>query len=443
MTLVLDQAAGPAQAPQPKTGLRLASVLGILAAVAMFASLIAWAQFTLISGAVIAHGVIEVAGKPKLVQHLDGGIVEEIRTEDGRFVEKGEMLVRLDDTLLSANLLIYKTRLAEALANRDRLIAEQSDAKAILFSEGDRQIDGTDTDIIRAGQAEVFEARRQLEAGRREQLREKIRQFGNQIEGVEALIAAKERQHSFLAEELSSKSELTAKGLARASELLALQRQEADLLGQIAEHRSELARIKNSIRDTELEILQGRRQIKEQVVTELRDVTTEIEELRQQIMSTEKQLERVAIRAPVSGRVHEMQIATIGGVVPPGGTLMQIIPLDEGLSFRTRVDPAAIDQVFVGQPANIRFPAFNQRSTPELSGIVADVSATSVLDEVTGQSFFWVRLDLAPEELARLGERALVPGMPVEAFLTTEDRTVLSYLTKPFTDQLREAFREE
>lgn len=205
-----------------------------------------------------------------------------------------------------------------------------------------------------------------------------------------------------------------------------MQRQEADLLGQIAEHRSELARIENSIRDAELEILQGQRQIKEDVVSELRDVTATIEELRQQILSTRAQIDRVDIRAPVTGRVHEMQITTLGGVVPPGGVILQIVPSDGGLEFLSRVDPAAIDQVYTGQPATLRFPAFNQRNTPEFEGRVVDISPTSVVDEATGQSFFRVRVDVRPDELARLEARELVPGMPVEVFLTTGERTVLS-----------------
>ena len=224
---------------------------------------------------------------------------------------------------------------------------------------------------------------------------------------------------------------------------MGLQRSKADLLGQIAEHKSELARIQNSIRDTELEVLQGKRELKEEAVTQLREATTQIEELRQQLISTEKQLDRTTIRAPSNGRVHEMQITTVGGVVAPGATIMQIIPSDEGLAFRTRVDPAAVDQVYVGQVATLRFSAFNQRTTPELNGRVQDISPTSVVDEVTGASFYWVAVQAPEDELARLGDVELVSGMPVEAFLKTTDRTVLSYLSKPITDQLEQAFREE
>lgn len=437
MSIVLDQG------PRLKTGLRWPARLGVLSAFVFLGGTFAWASLTEISGAVIANGVIEVEGKPKSVQHLDGGVVEHILVSDGQFVERGAVLIQLDDTLLKANIEIYKSRLSEAMATRDRLLAEQSDRADIAFDLSDPLLTDVDTAIHIAGQREVFEARRDLEAGRKEQLREKIRQFHNQTAGVNGLVAAKQAQQDLLDQELASMSALSQKGLAKASQLLALQRQQADLLGQISEHQSELARIQNSIRDTELEILQGQRQMKEAVVSELREVTTNIQELRQQIISTQKQLDRVALRAPNAGRIHEMQITTIGGVVPPGGTIMQIVPVDEDLGFRTRVDPSAVDQIYVGQAAKLRFPAFNQRTTPELNGSVADISPTSVVDEATGASFFWVRVTAPDEELARLGGLELVPGMPVEAFLQTTDRTVLSYLTKPMTDQLNEAFREE
>ncbi|WP_407491788.1 HlyD family type I secretion periplasmic adaptor subunit [Pseudooceanicola sp. MF1-13] len=437
MTLAIDTG------PKLRTGLRAASWLGLVAAVALFSAFVYWAQSTNIAGAVIATGTVEVVGKPKSVQHLDGGVVEEILVEDGQSVTQGDVLVRLDATLLSANLDIYRTRLSEAIALRERLLAEQVGADQITLSADDPLTAGVDIASHRDGQAAIFEARRIFEAGRREQLTEKIAQFRNQTTGVEGLIASKEEQLKLLEDELASVQSLADKGLARANAVLALRRNQADLLGQIAEPRSELARIQNSIRDTELEILQGERQMREQVATELRQVTNNIHELRQQILSTEKQLSRIDIRAPVTGRIHEMQITTLGGVVPPGATILQIVPVDEALSFSVRVDPASIDQVYVGQDATLRFPAFNQRTTPELYGAVIDVSPTSVVDEATGMAFYRVRVSADDEELARLGDNRLVPGMPVETYLQTGDRSVLSYLMKPLSEQLNQAFREE
>lgn len=426
-----------------KTSLRVPLLLGAVGVIWLFGGALFWSAKTNIAGAVIAQGSVEVVGKPKSIQHLDGGVVEQIYVTDGQFVEKGQVLVSLDATLLQANLDIYRARLAEALATRGRLVAEQENRSKITYDMDDDLIAGVDKDFFQLGQTQVFDARQELEAGRRDQLAEKIRQYENQTAGVEALIIAKDQQRVLIVQEIKSQKMLADKGLTKASQLLSLQRQEADILGQIAEHRSELARIQNSIRDTELEELQGKRQIKEEVVTALRDVVNQIGELRQQIISTEKQLERVEIRAPNAGRIHEMQITTIGGVVPPGGVILQIVPRDDGLSFRTRVDPISIDQVYPGQEAKLRFSAFNQRTTPELRGRVIDISPTSVRDETTGMSFFWVNLATTDAELSRLGTDKLVPGMPVEAYIKTEDRSVLSYLTKPLNDQLSQAFREE
>ena len=224
--------------------------------------------------------------------------------------------------------------------------------------------------------------------------------------------------------------------------MLDLQRAESVLLGDIAESQTKLAQIRNSIRDTELEILQTDREFKEEVVTDLREVTASRAELVLQIVNAEKELERIDIVAPADGIIHELQVSTVGGVVAPQATIVQVIPLSEGVEFEFRVDPQSIDQVFIGQRSKVIFPGFNSRSAPEVFGTVSGISATSVTDEATGQSFFRIELTLPPEELNRLGDAKLIPGMPVEAFLQTGERSVLSYLTKPMTDQLRRAFRE-
>jgi HlyD family secretion protein len=280
-------------------------------------------------------------------------------------------------------------------------------------------------------------------AGRKEQLEERILQFGNQIDGVEGLITSARDQLAYVERELASLRVLNQKGLARESQLLDLQRTQADLLGQMAERQSELARIRNSIRDTELEILQSERQFKEDVVTELRKTTTEREELVLQIVTVEKQLERIDVLAPADGIVHEMTVSTVGGVVAPEATIVQIVPLSEGVEFEVRVDPKSIDQIFVGQSAKVVFPAFDMRSKPEIFGSLANVPPSSVTDPATGQSYYRVGLSVPPEQLALLGNVELIPGMPVEAFLQTGERSVMSYLTKPLLNQLQRAFRDD
>ena len=428
--------------PQLRTDLSRAGRIGIFAGLALILAVFAWAQTTPISGAVIASGAAEVRGKPKVVQSLDGGIVEEIRVSDGDLVQAGDVLLRLDPTLLRINLEMYRARLAETRSRISRLQAEQAGRRTLVFDYDTEHLDGLPLENINAGQREIFEARRDVMKGRKEQLREKIVQFGNQTSGVEGLISAKREQVAFIEQELGDVSALHAEGLARKSQVLELQRQRSRLLGEIAEHQSELARIRNSIRDTELDILQSERQFKEEVVTELGEAVMQAEELVRQIVTARKQLERIEILSPVDGIVHEMQVFNAGGVVPPGETMLQIIPVSKGVDFQVRVAPDAIDQVMKGQRAKVVFSAFSTRTAPEIFGTVSGISPSSITDPATGQSFYRVTLAIPPEELARLEGHEILPGMPIEAFLQTGERTVLSYLTRPLTDQLRRAFRD-
>ncbi|HEX9857365.1 MAG TPA: HlyD family type I secretion periplasmic adaptor subunit, partial [Paracoccaceae bacterium] len=398
---------------------------------------------TMISGAIIASGQAVVRGKPKIVQSLDGGVVAEIFVKDGDVVKTGDTLLKLDPTLLLINLDIYRNRLAETFARESRLEAEYLGLQQIEQRAAPLQLSDVTLDRHHIGQQEIFQARADVMAGRKEQLEERILQFGNQIDGVEGLITSARDQLAYVERELASLRVLNQKGLARESQLLDLQRTQADLLGQMAERQSELARIRNSIRDTELEILQSERQFKEDVVTELRKTTTEREELVLQIVTVEKQLERIDVLAPADGIVHEMTVSTVGGVVAPEATIVQIVPLSEGVEFEVRVDPKSIDQIFVGQSAKVVFPAFDMRSKPEIFGSLANVPPSSVTDPATGQSYYRVGLSVPPEQLALLGNVELIPGMPVEAFLQTGERSVMSYLTKPLLNQLQRAFRDD
>jgi HlyD family secretion protein len=428
--------------PQLRTDLTRAGRLGILAGLALLVLVFGWAYVTPISGAVVASGSAEVRGKPKMVQSLDGGSVDEIRVTDGDMVRAGEILLRLDPTRLRSNLEMYRNRLAETRARISRLRAEQANDQQLVFDYDTTHLDGLPLERINAGQAEIFEARRDVMKGRKDQLREKAAQFRNRISGVEGLIMAKRDQLSSIEKELGDVSALHADGLAREGQMLELQRARARLLGEISEHQSELARIRNSIRDTELEILQSERTFKEQVVTDLREAVMNGEELVLKIVTARKKLDRMGIQAPVDGIVHEMQVFNAGGVVPPGETILQVIPVTQGVDFQVRVAPDAIDQVVQGQSARVVFTAFNTRTAPEVSGTVSGISPDSITDKATGQSFYRVTLDVAPEELSRLEGHEIVPGMPIEAFLQTGERTVLSYLTRPLSDQLRRAFRE-
>ncbi len=405
--------------------------------------LLSWMLTIPLSGAVIASGSVVVRGKPQLVQHLDGGIVKAIEVRNGDVVRQGDVLVRLDEATLKANLDIYINRLREALTKRARLEAERDDRGDIAFDlEAFQSFDLGDVTVHMQRQESIFRARKASRSGEVEKLKEKIGQFENQTDGLEGLIGAKTEQLNTIKLELDSLNELLEKGIATKTRVYNQERMKSDLTGQLVEHIAELARISNAIRETEVSIIQVDRAFKEKVLSELSDTATQAEDLTQQISVTRKQLERVEIRAPASGIVHELSVNTVGGTVLPNGTLMQIIASDNGVDVEVNIEPNTIDQIVIGQGAALRFPAFNQSTTPEIMSAVERISPSSVIDERTGLSFYRVVLSVAPEELARLQGVRLIPGMPVEAYVRTGERTMASFLMKPFIDHFNRAMRE-
>jgi len=428
---------------KPRTALGRAGVIAALVSLSFVAGTAAWAFLTEIGSAVVATGVVAIEGKPKSIQHLDGGIVEEILVSDGDLVEAGQVIMRLDPNLLTANLKIYLNRLSEIVIREARLQAELDGSGVISFAPAEGLLVGRDLGDLQVAETSIFEARAEIQAGRKAQLEERIQQYGNQIEGLGALIAAKREQAGYIDTEIVRLTTLQEKGLVRENQILTLQGTRADLLGQIAEHISETARVRNSIRDTELEILQIARQFREEVLTELRDTKVQNDELVQQIVTTQTQLERIEIRAPVRGLVHELQIVTLGGVVAPGAVIGQIIPVDGPMTFELQIAPTDIDSLYAGQEVRLRFPAFNQRTTPEIAGTLTGFSPSTIKDEVTGMSFYRAKAQVAETELAKLGGVELLPGMPVEAFIGRADRTVASYLFQPVSEHMVRAFREE
>ena len=413
--------------------------IGFLVLVGVFGS---WAALTQISSAVIAGGQAMVHGRPKLVQSLDGGIVQTIAVQNGDIVTEGQVLLQLDPTLLAINLDIARGRLAAALALKARLMAEQLGQAALVFRYPALPFALPDTSADEAGQREIFAARAAVLRGGRDQLAEAQLQLDNQIVGVAGQIAAIRDQIGYLQRDIDNQTSLVEQGLSRQSQLGDLQRTGANLTGQLAALEAEQARLANARRDRELETLQAERSFMEEVVTDLREATTQTEELMLEIVTRSAQLDRIDIRAPADGIVNELQVTTIGGVVAPGATILEVVPLGQGMDFELRVDPRAIDDVYPGQPAHVQMSAFDAQTTPKLAAHVTTISAGAISDPRTGQSFYRVGLAVSAEEIARLGDVTLMPGMPVEAFLETGNRSVLTYLLDPITQHLQRAFRE-
>ena len=434
--------AAPGAAFGPNIDFHRPALIGGLSFLLLAGVLGTWAATAQISSAVIAGGQAMVHGRPKLVQSLDGGVVQSIAVQNGDIVQAGQLLLQLDPTLLTINLDIARGRLAAALALRARLMAEQLGQADLVFTYPALPFALPDTRADEAGQRQIFAARAAVLRGGRDQLTEAQLQLDNQISGVAGQIAAIRDQMGYLQRDIDNQTTLVEQGLARQSQLGDVQRNMSQLGGQLASLEAEQARLTNAQRDRELDTLQAERSFMEQVVTDLRGAVTQTEELTLEIVTRSAQLDRIAIRAPADGIINELQVTTIGGVITPGATILEVVPLGEGMDFELRVDPRAIDDVYPGQPAQILMSAFDTQSTPKLTAHVTTISAGAITDPQTGQSFYRVGLEVTPAELARLGDVTLMPGMPVEAFLETGDRSVLTYLLDPITSQLQRAFRE-
>jgi len=443
MKLLTDQTGGAAPSVQaPECGLRRTLWLGAFGFVALFGAVGGWAATTVIGGAVVASGQAVVPGKPQVVQSLDGGVIAAIHVQDGDRVRADDLLMQLDPTLVEVNLNISRGRLAAALARQARLRAEQLGLENPDFSLPPLPFAAPDIAEPMARELAIFKTRAETLQGQREQLAETLHQLETQREGTQGQMAAVEEQAASLDGDLDGLRKLSKQGLVRQSQLSQLQRARAQLTGEMAGLRATLSRLEIAGRDAHLELRQAERAFREEVISTLRDATAEVEELTLEIVTRTAQLDRIDIRAPTGGIVHEMQVVTKGGVVAPGGTILQVIPLDRGLDFELRVDPRSVDQVRPGQSAELVLASFDPQSTPQLKGEVTSVSAAAVTDPKTGQEFYRVGLDVSEEELARAGDVDLIPGMPVEAYLHTGDRTVLAYLLHPVTTHLRRAFRE-
>jgi HlyD family secretion protein len=402
-----------------------------------------WAATTEFSGAVVASGSLVVESEVKKVQHLTGGVVRELLVNNGDRVSAGDVVIRLDETVTQASLAIVQKALNEATARQARLRAEQEDASEILFP--DELLSLATTPEVKAlmdAELKLLGMRKTSRSGMKSQYTERIGQLRDQIQSYSEQIAAKDREIGFIQQELEGVRDLLAKKLVSVGRANALEREGARLSGERGSLASAVAQTKGKITETELQILQIDQDFRTEVGKELAELRGKISELVERKIAAEDQLKRIDIRAPRDGTVHQLAIHTVGGVVAPGETLMLIVPTSERLAVEAKVAPQEIEQIHQGQRAMLRFSALNHSTTPEVGGVVSLVSADLTVDQRSGQSFYTVRIAVADEELARLHGAKLTPGMPVEAFLQTQQRTVLTYFTKPLSDQVARAFRE-
>lgn len=418
---------------------------GVLTLIILVVGLGGWSAFASISGAIVAQAKLKVESERQVVQHAEGGVVMEILVKEGDQVQAGDTMILLDDKLLAGDLAIAEGQLYELMARRGRLVAEQLDRPAPEFDEELLQA-GADNPKIASlieGQRQLFTARAVTVASQTEQLRERQMQIREEISGAEAQQVALVSQLDFVGQELRDLKVLQAKGLAQASRVLALERENARLLGQRGELIANIARLRGQISEIEMQLLGLGSTRREEAITQLRDNEYRENELREQRNSLLERLDRLDIRAPRPGRVIGMTIFALRSVVSAAEPILYVVPSDVDLVVEAEIETRNVDQVFPGQPARLRFSAFSARTTPDIAGKVLRVSPDAFTNDQTGRSYYLTQLSINPGELEKLGDVDLVAGMPVEAYITTGDRSPFSYFTKPVADYFNKAFREE
>jgi HlyD family secretion protein len=418
-----------------RTGLRVLIVAAVIAG--------GWGTFVPLGGAIVAPGVIVVESKIKKVQHPSGGIISQINVKDGSHVAAGDLLVRLDETQARANNQMLAKQFEQVQMRIARLTAERDGAADITLPHhlADREMED-DINELMISERGQFTARSVTRNSQKELLHSHSQQLREQIVGLEAQTKSKAEQIELIAKELTGVQDLYNKGLSTITRLAGLQREASRLDGERGQIISGIAEAKAKISETDIQLLRIDQDFRTEVTKELREAKDKEAELTERTTAANDQLRRIEVRAPVAGLVHELAVHTIGGVVAPGETIMEIVPETDDLVIEARLPPQDINQVQLGQTSHVRFPAFNQRTTPQLAGLVSYVSADLSRDKQTNATYYTVKVTLPASERHRLGDLQLVAGMPAETFLQTTSRTLLSYLLKPITEQLARMFNE-
>jgi HlyD family type I secretion membrane fusion protein len=436
-----EAALGPVP-PRPPIG-RLLLAAGLVM-LAFFGGFGAWAALAPIASSAIAPGTVRVEGNRRTVQHLEGGIIEALLVKEDDTVAEGQPLIRLDRTAAQSRFQAVRHQHDLLKASEARLLAERARAERLVFPpalEAERHEPRIAT--LLAGQEQIFLTRRQSYQGQRAILAKRIEQLGAQILGLEAQIAAAERQLELLAQEDATVDGLVRKGLEREARLLELRRRGAALDGSRAESLAEIARVRQAIGETELRILALDDEQAERVEAELEKVQAELARVEEELVAAADVLRRRDITAPLAGRVVNLRYFTRGGVIQPATPILDVVPAEDRLLIEAQVSPLDIDVVRPGLEAEIRLSAYKMRATPIIYGRLLQVSADRFVDERTGAAYYKALAEAEPEELARLEGIELYPGMPAEVMIKTGERTFLAYLLQPLADSFARAFREQ
>ena len=402
-----------------------------------------WTVLAKIQGAVVASGQVAVEGDPKVLQHLEGGIISEIAVKEGDFVSQGQTVLKLDALILEANRDAAETNYFENQALIDRLISEQNGYGQIQWSqELINRRSNSRVKLAVSGQEQLFEARRSAISGQIEQLSQRLEQLRGEDSGLISEIDFTESELNLVEQEHLRLSDLLRQNLIPRNRVTQLELDMTRLRNASAKLSSRRASVRSLIEETQIEISQIGRLREEQILTELRIAQTQADSFSEALKTISKKAKLVQISAPVSGVVHEMTATTIGGVIAPGQEIMQIIPKRDALVINAQVQPQDIDQVRLGQDTNVIFSALKQSAAPELSGVVTYISADNLIDPITGSAYFDVEISIADSEIPKLRGQTLIPGMPADVFVQTEERSVFDYLTGPLRDTFRKTMRD-
>jgi len=423
---------------------RQAKILGYAIVLLFFGCFGAWAAVARLSSAAVAPGKVIVQGNVKTVQHLEGGIVKEILVKEGDFVHAGQLLVRLDPTRSLASRDTLNSQYLAALALEARLVAERDGAQTISFPDQLMQAANSDPAAARlmVAQQEIFKARRATIDGQVAILNQQMSQKKDEMSGIQEQVKAEERQSALIAEETQAVKSLYEQHLETKPRLLALQRQQADLLGSRGAHLAAIAQLKESVGELKLRVLDIQNQRLNSIVGDLRDTQVQIADLRDKLEAASDILTRTDIRAPSSGIVMGVRLFTVGGVIEPGAALMDIVPQDQKLIIECQLSPLDIDKVHDGQDAEVRLTGLNRRTTPTFPGKVTYVSADR-FDDPKGQlSYYRTYVQMDPKEVQQEAGVSLYPGMPAEVMIITGKRTPLDYLLSPIYGNMGRALKE-
>ncbi len=423
--------------------LRRHSIVGLIAIFGLFGGLCFWAANTDIAGAVIAGGTLQVESYAKQIQHPDGGTVKEILVHNDDAVTEGQVLLKLDDVAIRASLGVVTAQLNEALVQEARLVAEIG-GKTVFTVPPALDAKDPDVEALATTQQQILTSAMADKDGRIGQLSEQISQLNAQIDGLAMQQDAAEKQLKIIQDRMVNMDALFAQHLAQAADVSNLHLQEASAEGEKGRLIAAIAQTKATISEKKLAIEQIGNDFMSQTLDDLQKTRQTIAEATQQKLAGQDRLTRTVIRSPQAGIVHESIVHTVGGVVSPGQTLMQIVPQSDTLLVGIRIDPNDIDAIHQDQKVNLRFTSLDHRRTPEAWGKVESVSPDLVTEQQTGRRYYTANVRIDADELAKLDKSIkLLPGMPVEAFVTTGDRSVLSYLLHPLTEEMQLAFREE